>query len=121
MAWAIVEQEEKEGKDNIRIVLCKQIKFFPSENKQGEVRFIPLRFKVLKVIIQHDSGVKHNITWSNHSGMPKFTYKWGVIGEKDTSLCPSLFWDWMEKNRQGVATQVKSAFEERMAELKIGT
>jgi hypothetical protein len=120
MAWSIVEQEEKEGKDNVRIVLCKQVKFFPSE-KDGEVRFIPLRFKVLKVIIQHDSsGKQHDITWSNYNGKPKFTYKWKLLNEKDDSFGPSAFWNWMNKNRGDLANQVKSAFENRMSELKIG-
>ena len=119
MGWKIIEQEEKEGKDNVRIVLCKQVKFFPSE-KNGEVHFIPLRFKVLKVIIQHDSGTEHAITWSNYNGKPKFTYKWGVLGEKDDSHGPTSFWGWMDKNRKDIAPAVKNAFEHRMTELKIG-
>ena len=120
MGWQIVEQEEKVGKDDVRIVKCKQIKFFPSE-KDGEVRFIPLRFKVLKVIIRSDNGVEHIISWSAYKGTPRFTYKWGIIGEKDDSFGPTLFKGWMIENRPSVAKEVFSAFDDRMAELKIGS
>ena len=120
MSWRIVPQIEKHGRDQEEEVLCRAVKFTPPvRDKSGEEHFFRLRFPVLRVILAHDSGVEHHITWSNRGttkhGM--YTYKWGVKGvEDDQYASHDNFWAWMRKNRAEVAEEVKAAFEERIKE-----
>jgi len=125
--WQLIPQIEKVGKDEEREVLCKLVRFFPVEDKQTkELRFFKLRDKdgneytCLKVIIQHHSGTKHTITWSDYAGKGRYTYKWNVRGEKDDVFfsAPS-FWLWMAKTRPDIADEVKSAFDGRKLEIGI--
>jgi hypothetical protein len=114
--WRIVPQIEKVRKQEVS-VLCKQVRFTPPiTDATGELKFFRLKFPVYKVIIEHDSGVCHTITWSHKGDSTvhgKFIYCWGGK-EKTEWVVAEKFWEWMRANRADIAEEMKVAMDAKM-------
>lgn len=69
-------------------VLCKQVKFAPQKDANtGEViGFIPLKLLILKIVLQHEKGGQHYVTWN---GKAK-SYVWHWPGKTDYPVLRDL-------------------------------
>lgn len=73
MAWSIVPQVEKVGR-NSSVVRCKRLRFFPIKGKREQISFGRFQFLLLRVVLRNGE-VEHTITYSN-KGDRKFIYHW---------------------------------------------
>jgi hypothetical protein len=66
--FIIIEQEESFGKDNVQLVECKWLKFYPQNNgPDREVSLARISFPCLRVVLQDlRTGYHYTLTWSNY-------------------------------------------------------
>lgn len=75
--WSIKPQEEKFGKDDVREVLCKWVKFYPQMKDGQRVGFGRFKFIILKIVLKCPWGDLYSLSWNNAAkGKPHGTFIW---------------------------------------------
>jgi len=67
MAWHIIEQEEKRGKNTFK-VRCKRLKYFPIEKPTG-TEFGRLGFLLFQVVVERDGGYRLRLKLNASQGL----------------------------------------------------